>query len=121
MEMSPKSNNFAPNLEKCIMKRPHIVNMISTITRQEMPNAEVFLFGSEARGEARIDSDIDLLILLNQNHVSWQDKERIVAPLYNIELQTSTIINPIIYSQADWKNRPLDYFKLNVMNEGVRL
>ena len=103
------------------MKRPHIVNMISTVARQEMPNAEVFLFGSEARGEARIDSDIDLLILLNQNHVSWQDKERITAPLYNIELQTSTIINPIIYSQTDWKNRPLDYFKLNVMNEGIRL
>lgn len=95
--------------------------MISTIAHREMPNAEVFLFGSEARGEARLDSDIDLLVLLNQNHVSWQDKERIAAHLYNIELQTSTIINPIIYSKIDWKNRPLDYFKLNVINEGVRL
>ncbi len=103
------------------MKRSHIVNMISAVARQEMPNAEVYLFGSEARGDARLDSDIDLLVLLKKDHVSFSDKERIIAPLYDIELQTSTIINPQIYSLSDWKNRPMDYFKLNVINEGIRL
>ena len=40
----------------------HQLQYMAAEIHEEMPGAEVCLFGSHARGEARPDSDIDLLI-----------------------------------------------------------
>jgi predicted nucleotidyltransferase len=46
------------------MSRKDIVNQISQAIRRVDPTATAILYGSEARGDARPDSDIDVLILL---------------------------------------------------------
>jgi predicted nucleotidyltransferase len=49
--------------------------------REEIPGAEVRLFGSHARGEARPGSDIDLLITVSDewlaDHDRWADLDRL--------------------------------------------
>lgn len=45
------------------------------------PTARVILFGSYARGDNREDSDIDLLILVNKEDLSYRDKKAITAPI----------------------------------------
>lgn len=75
------------------MKRPQIVEQIRKAMRQVAPNAKAILYGSEARGDARPDSDIDLLVLVDGNHLSVSEEERIIAPLYDIEIETGVQIN----------------------------
>ena len=88
------------------MKRTEVVRQIKEIIRQVAPTAETILFGSEARGEARPDSDIDLLILLDGDKLSLASEETVTLPLYELELKTGVCISPIVMLKKQWRNRP---------------
>ena len=60
------------------------------------PTAKTILYGSQARNEARSDSDIDLLILLDGEKMTLKDEESITLPLYELELKTGVSISPIV-------------------------
>ncbi|TKG95724.1 nucleotidyltransferase domain-containing protein [Puteibacter caeruleilacunae] len=104
------------------MERKEILLLIKRDIKKVEPNADIILYGSEARGDSSSDSDIDLLILVDKENLSYQDKAVISDPLYHIELQTGVQISPIIYTHTQWNNRPFKTpFYINVMNEGVSL
>ena len=104
------------------MRRIEIVNQIKQTIRQTEPKASVILYGSESRGDARPDSDIDLLILLEGSKRDLQKESAISGALYDLELSTGVLISPIIMLRQQWENRPFKTpFYINVMNEGIRL
>ena len=104
------------------MRRSEIIEQIRKTVYGIAPTAKTILFGSEARGEARFDSDIDLLILLEGEKLTLAQEEAITLPLYELELKTGVAISPRVMLKKLWENRPFKTpFYVNVVNEGIVL
>jgi uncharacterized protein len=107
----------------CFMtKRERIIHKILELSKKKYPDAEIYLYGSHARGDAKPLSDWDILILLNSENVPFSLETEIMDEFYNIELETGQIISPIIYPKKEWNTKynvtPL--FE-NINKEGIRL
>ena len=98
-----------------------IFNEIRTLKRQILPNEKVILFGSQARGDAREDSDWDLLVLLNKEKRSFiEDYDQYGYPFDELGLKYNTLINAIIHTKKDWETHP-SMLKYNVEQEGIEV
>lgn len=106
------------------MKRQQYIDDIKKVLKSTVPDAEVILYGSEARGDAKANSDIDLLILVDRDKLDYQEEKRITEPLYALELKDtcSVSISPLVMTRKAWYDRPVKTpFYINVMNEGYKI
>jgi predicted nucleotidyltransferase len=73
--------------------------------RAEIPEAEVRLFGSRARGEARPDSDVDLLITAPDAWLARQDRFALLGRLWRKLAHHLVPVDLLLYSRSQVEER----------------
>jgi len=66
-------------------------------------SASMTLYGSKARGDFDAESDIDILILIDEE-ITRKIREYIMLLIYDIELDYDVIISPLLESRAFWNS-----------------
>ena len=104
------------------MESKAILNRIKAGISGKDPEAEIYMYGSRARGDHRVDSDWDILVITSRKKVTLEYETELRDPIYDIELETGQIISLLVYSELDWKTRmPYSPLFSNIKKEGLRI
>jgi predicted nucleotidyltransferase len=97
----------------CMMTEPYFSNeetllhqMVETIVREVAPET-IILFGSRARGDARPDSDVDLLVVESEPFSPQRSRRKEAARLYMALRGLAVSKDILLYSRDEfdhWKN-----------------
>lgn len=98
-----------------------VLSLIGKTVRSADPNAEAILYGSRARGDARTNSDWDVVIIVNTPEVSQTQFKKLSYDIWVMGLDRGIEINPLIYTRQQWDNSRPTLFKYNVMKDGIRI
>jgi len=78
--------------------------------------AEIILYGSQARGDARNDSDWDFIVLSNEKF-NYKIKQNIINKTVIIELNYNICLSLTFHTKSEWQYYDkLDFF-LNIKED----
>ena len=99
----------------------NILKRIGDSIRKSERGVEAFLFGSRARGDAKKDSDWDILILSDSDNF-LEVEEKVRDKIYRLELESGQIISLLTYSKKYWHNTlSVTPLYKSVLKEGIKL
>jgi predicted nucleotidyltransferase len=103
-------------------KEKKILKKFREKVSQRFPTAQVILFGSRARGDAGLQSDADVVVIL-KNPPSDEDQEFISDCAWEAGYPYGLVIVPVVFSQEEWESGPerLSLLVKAVQLEGVPL
>jgi uncharacterized protein len=98
-----------------------IIKRIKTCIKIIDPKAQVIIFGSRARGDAKFESDWDILILTDYP-VSTEIERSFRNNLFDIEIETGEVFSTFVYQEQIWntKHKVTPLYR-NIKREGVKI
>ncbi len=108
-----KEINFKENEHKALRELKE-----QLLTR--FPTAKIILYGSKTRGDFDKESDIDVLVLL-ENDVDTALEEEIINLAYDIELEYDVVFGLLIESKTFWDSDLANAMPIhwNIDREGI--
>lgn len=101
--------------------KQEIRRKITEYVQELAPDSEIILFGSQARNDARPDSDWDILILTSFP-ADLKDEQKFRHKLFELELEYGLAISTFVHSKKEWeeKYKVTSLYK-NVKREGISI
>jgi uncharacterized protein len=104
------------------MEQQEIIRRIKSGISAKDPKAEIYLYGSRARGDNRQDSDWDILVITPQNKITFDYEYNLRDPIIDLELDSGQVISVLVYSKSDWTTKmPHTPLFLNIKREGIKI
>ena len=102
------------------MSNDYVISRIKDAAVALIPQGgRAILYGSRARGDARPDSDWDILVLLDKECITLEDMDNITYPIRELGWNLNEMINPIMFTEKEWKAKSFTPFYKNVTKEGI--
>ena len=99
-----------------------VIKEILAKGKEVLPHgAHLWLYGSRARGDAKDDSDWDLLILLDKPEIEYEDYGKMAYPFVRLGWDLGEMISAQTYTLNYWKEYPFLPFVKNVERDKVIL
>ena len=103
-------------------KEKEVLKKIREVAHHSIPKGgRALLYGSRARGNAHQGSDWDVLILLDKDKLDDWDYTHVSYPFVMLGSEINEEINPIMYTEKEWKQYNFTPFYENVEQDGVQL
>ena len=98
-----------------------IVDRFAFMVREKLSVHRIELFGSRARGDAEPDSDMDVLVIVNE--ISPELEDYVSECAWEAGFKDGIVIVPVVFTRDEWENGPERYSLLAeaIRAEGVRL
>jgi predicted nucleotidyltransferase len=95
---------------------------LKKIVESHVPDAEVILYGSAARGTREPDSDYDVLVLTPRK-LSSKEEEELDAAVYHLQLEREVVLSAMVYAQTEWTHPIVlaSPYRKNVIKDGIAL
>jgi predicted nucleotidyltransferase len=81
------------------------LDAITKIITDTVPVEAIYLFGSYAKGNPNENSDVDLMVILDNNHVSKTYQERLDKKVFIrnlvLEINRKTSLDILVYSKEE--------------------
>lgn len=82
-----------------------LLRQMAAEIREEIPEAEVRLFGSHARGDARPSSDVDLMIIVTDAWYSQHNWFEVLGQLWNKLARHRVPVDLLLYPRSKVEER----------------
>ncbi|MCR4809305.1 MAG: nucleotidyltransferase domain-containing protein [Prevotella sp.] len=97
------------------MERTNVIDSIKQTASAVLPKGcELWLYGSQARGDNNVDSDWDLLILVDKPMMRTAEREDLVWPFTQMGWDIGEDISARAYTRTQWYDSPHTMFYFNV-------
>jgi predicted nucleotidyltransferase len=104
------------------IKDHEILNRLKRLLQKRVRLYKIILFGSRARGDAEPDSDMDVLVILDEPGTP-EKLEAVLECAWEAGFDEGIVVAPIMMSRTNWETGPekASLLAIAVREEGVTI